>query len=54
MKNPLLQSKRSTCVIRGGVWGTVSANLRSKGRGGLSPTYRDGGLGFRLFRTQEK
>ena len=41
----------SVRVIRGGSWDLTPAYLRSANRGGNSPTYRSGVIGFRVART---
>lgn len=38
-------------VLRGGCWGTFPVWLRSALRAGDTPTFRTGGVGFRLART---
>ena len=54
MKNPILQGKKGDVMLRGGTWFTYDHVIRTKRRIAENPTARDNGLGFRLFRSQEK
>lgn len=51
-QNPCVTGGGSNRVSRGGSWGNGARSVRSANRNGDSPGYRDGGLGFRLLRTE--
>ena len=52
--DPQGPSGGSDRVLRGGGWGGTAGLCRSAGRSGLSPSYRDGNLGFRVARSSVK
>ena len=57
MKNPLLQMYNPLLYDRvryGGYWSNRPSTLRSTRRDYYWPTNHSNGIGFRLFRTQEK
>ncbi len=46
--DPLVTTGSRNRVVRGGSWSVSSSNIRSADRGGNSPGYRDGNVGFRV------
>jgi len=45
-------AKESYFGLRGGSWGSHARGCRVAGRDGVAPSYRGGGVGFRLARTE--
>ena len=55
MKNPISQDpEASNRVFRGGSWNYNARFARVSERNGVSASYCDRDLGFRIFRTKEK
>jgi len=52
--NPLGPSTGSGRVSRGGSWYDLAGFCRSAGRSGITPSYRDDHLGFRVLRSSAK
>lgn len=53
-RNPTGPSSGTTKVFRGGSWGDVPVDMRSAYRGRVTPTYRDGNIGFRCAQDSPK